>query len=159
MLVHLLPQETAMPKLALLAAPALLAGILAASIAPSAAQSPAPDEFTREVLTRSTLLTFNDANQTGIYDVLRARAASPFQETYTPEQLADIFQVFRDQDIDLIAVAAMQPVEDAAPSFSEDGVMTLTGHFETAPQQIKYEIDLLLESGSWKMIGINVNIE
>jgi hypothetical protein len=148
-----------MRKLAAFAAPAMFAGILVMSMGPSAAQSPAPDDFTREVLTRATLLTFNDANLTGIYDVLRAKSASPFQEAYTPEQLADIFKVFRDQNINLVAVAAMQPVEDAAPSFNEDGVMTLTGHFETTPQQIKYEIDLLLEAGSWKMIGINVDIE
>jgi hypothetical protein len=144
---------------AILAAPALCAGLLAVAISPGLAQSPAPDEFTREVLTRSTLLTFNDANRTGIYDVLRARSSSPFQATYTSEQLAEIFKVFRDQDIDLLAVAAMDPIEDAAPSFNEDGVMTLVGHFETTPQQIKYELELLLEGGSWKMIGINVNIE
>lgn len=148
-----------MRKLAYLAAPVFLAGILAATLGPSAAQSLAPDAFTREALTRSTLLTFNDANETGIYDVLRAKSASPFQETYTTEQLSEIFKVFRDQDIDLVAVAAMQPIEDGEPAFNEDGVMTLTGHFETTPQQIMYEIDLLLEAGTWKMIGINVNIE
>ncbi|HEV7275658.1 MAG TPA: hypothetical protein VGN80_05175 [Devosiaceae bacterium] len=147
-----------MNTLSALAAPALLAGLLAFA-GPSVAQSTAPDAFTREALIRSTLLTFNDANMTGIYDVLRARSSTPFQETYTAEQLAETFKVFRDQQIDLMVVAAMDPVEAGEPVFNEDGVMTLTGHFETQPQQIKYEVELLLEAGGWKMIGINVNIE
>lgn len=147
-----------MNTLSALAAPALLAGLLTLA-APAFAQTAAPDEFTREALIRSALLTFNDANVTGIYDVLRAKSATPFQDAYTAEQLAETFKVFREQEIDLMVVAAMDPVEAGEPSFNEDGVMVLTGHFETQPQQIIYELELLLEAGAWRMIGINVNIE
>lgn len=110
-----------MNRFAAFVAPAVLVGILAFAVGPGAAQSPAPDEFTREALIRSALLTFNDANTTGIYDVLRAKSATPFQEAYTAEQLAETFKIFREQEIDLLVVAAMDPVESGEPTFNEDG--------------------------------------
>lgn len=62
-------------KSAIVAAATML--LLSASLAPASAQK-APDPTMQEVLIKSTLMTFNDANVTGIYTVLHAKLLSRF---------------------------------------------------------------------------------
>jgi hypothetical protein len=136
---------------------AALAFAFALAALPATAQE-VPDAFTQEVLIKSTLLTFNDANTTGEYDVLHAKSAKPFQETFTTEQIAEMFKAFREQEIDFFMVTGMDYVEDAPPEVSDKGILTLKGHFPTTPSAVEYSIEFVLEDGDWKMIGINVNV-
>ena len=48
-----------------------------------AAEIPSDDE--QDVLVRATLMTFNDANMTGNYSILLAKAAKEFQAQFTAE--------------------------------------------------------------------------
>ena len=50
---------------------------------------------------------------TGNYDVLHAKTATPFQEKFTPGDLAEMFKGFVEQKIDIATVAGMDPIEDA----------------------------------------------
>ena len=68
--------------------------MMAACFAPAnAASVPSDDE--QEVLIRTTLMTFNDANMTGIYSVLHAKASKEVQAQLSIEKLFETFKPFR----------------------------------------------------------------
>jgi hypothetical protein len=81
-----------------LAGSAALLVLIAVSLSPAyAAEMPSDDE--QDVLIRSTLMTFNDANMTANYSVLWAKAAKQFQEQYSAEKMAAGFEVFRKKEL------------------------------------------------------------
>ena len=53
-----------------------------------------PNAEEQEYLVKSTLMSFNDANVTGLYDVLLAKTAAPFRDQFTAEKLAAAFKDF-----------------------------------------------------------------
>lgn len=53
-----------------------------------------PNERQMMVLIRTTLLTFNDAVQTGNYTVLRDMAAPGFREANSAARLSKLFEPF-----------------------------------------------------------------
>src|SRR3974390_2784828 len=70
----------------------------AASLAPAyAIDIPSDDE--QDVLIRSTLMTFNDANMTGNYSVLLGKASKQFQSQITAEKMATAFEPFRTNEL------------------------------------------------------------
>ncbi|MBU1175928.1 MAG: hypothetical protein KKH72_11050 [Alphaproteobacteria bacterium] len=142
-----------MRKLAILT---FLAGALVTTAAFAQAM---PNATVREVMTKATLMTFNDANLTDNYEVFDALAAAPFSEQFPPEALSDVFKVFRDEAIDLSAIVAFPPIEDPAPVIDADGYLQLAGYFETEPSYVTYELSFFAdEDGNWRVIGINVHV-
>jgi hypothetical protein len=136
---------------------AVLVGmILAAS--PAFAQK-APDPFTQEVLIKSTLLTFNDANVTGNYTVLHAKLSKPFRDAFSPDRLKEVFKVFHDKRIDFDLIVAKPPIASKPATVNDNGVLLLHGHFDTTPSRVHYELDYILSDGEWKPIRINVQLK
>src|ERR1700735_5544060 len=87
-----------------IAAAVLMLGLFAA---PVSAQT-VPSATVQEILIKTSLLTFNDANITGNYDVFHARLAKPFRDQFPPQKLAEIFKGFRDQHVYLDLIAPMK---------------------------------------------------
>ena len=71
-----------------------------------------PSERALEALVKATLLTFNDANVTGNYEVFHAKLSKPFREQFPPERLKRAFKEFNEKHIDFDVIAAMKPVYD-----------------------------------------------
>jgi hypothetical protein len=136
----------------------VIAGLLVTT-AFAAAQTKAqdiPSAGVQEGLIKEALVTFNDANVTGNYDVMRLRTAKPFQDKFTAADLHEMFKGFGEQEIDIGTVAGMDPIEDA-PAKVEGGVLTLDGHFDTSPLQVDYTLDFMVEDNDWALIGIDVS--
>ena len=136
----------------------VIAGVLVTA-AFASAQTKAqdvPDAGVQEALVKEALITFNDANMTGNYDVMRLRTAKPFQDKFSSDDLHEMFKGFGEQDIDISTVAGMDLVEDA-PSKVENGILTITGHFATNPLQVSYVLDFMVEDDDWALIGIDVS--
>ncbi len=127
-------------------------------VSPVHAQKP-PDAFTQEVLIKATLLSFNDANVTGNYTVLHAKLSKPFRDKFSPERLAEVFKVFRDNKIDFDLVAAKPPVPSQPARVTDNGVLMLYGHFDTTPAIVHYELEFIMSDGEWKPIRINVRLK
>jgi hypothetical protein len=125
---------------------------------PAFAQKP-PDAFTQEVLIKSTLLTFNDANVTGNYTVLHAKLSKPFRDKFSPERLKEAFKVFHEKRIDFDLIAAKQPIASKPAQVNDNGVLMLHGHFDTTPSRLYYELDYIMSDGEWKPIRINVRLK
>jgi hypothetical protein len=122
------------------------------------AQNKAPSERALEALVKTTLLTFNDANVTGNYEVFHAKLSKPFREQFPVERLARRFQEFNKKHIDFDIVAAFKPAYDPVPTVDDDGRLLVKGHFPTEPLQVYFDLAFIPSDGEWKLISINVKV-
>jgi hypothetical protein len=139
----------------------VLAAILVGSAtlpAPAHAQK-MPDATMQEMLIKSTLMTFNDANVTANYTVLHAKMSKPFRDQFPPDRLKTAFKDFSEKHIDIAMVAARIPVPDMPASINDDGVLTLEGHFDSAPKKLKFILGYIMSDGEWKPIRLKVDID
>ena len=138
----------------------LAALLVALSVATaSLGQSKVPNERVLETLVKGTLLSFNDANVTGNYTVLHAKASKPFRQQFTPEKLQEIFKDFAEKNIDFDIIAAYKPVYDPPPRLDKDGRLLVQGHFPTEPTRVVYDLEFIPSDGEWKLISINVKTQ
>ena len=135
---------------------AVTALMLTASLAQ--AQNKVPSERALEALVKTTLLTFNDANVTGNYEVFHAKLSKPFREQFPVERLARRFQEFNKKHVDFDIVAALKPSYDPAPKVDDDGKLLVKGYFPTEPLQVYFNLEFIPSDGEWKLIGINVKV-
>lgn len=135
---------------------AVTALMLIASLAQ--AQNKVPSERALEALVKATLLTFNDANVTGNYEVFHAKLSKPFREQFSVERLARRFQEFNKKHIDFDVVAALKPSYDPAPKVDDDGKLLVKGYFPTEPLRVYFNLEFIPSDGEWKLIGINVKV-
>jgi hypothetical protein len=141
-----------------------LAGIFVATAigafwtVPVSAQK-APEPAMQEVLIKTTLLTFNDANVTQNYSVLHAKLSKQFRDQFSPERLKEVFKPFVEQKIDIDLIAAKAPIPAKAAEVDDRGVLSLTGHFDTKPSHVFYDLGYVMSDGEWKPIKINVNVK
>jgi hypothetical protein len=131
--------------------------MLTASLAQ--AQNKVPSERALEALVKTTLLTFNDANVTGNYEVFHAKLSKPFREQFSVERLARRFQEFNKKHIDFDVIAALKPGYDAAPTVDDEGRLLVKGHFPTEPLRVNFDLAFIPSDGEWKLISINVKID
>ena len=132
--------------------------MMAACFAPAnAASVPSDDE--QEVLIRTTLMTFNDANMTGIYSVLHAKASKEVQAQLSIEKLFETFKPFRTNQLffEDIIYEDYDSYEDA--KFDDEGALVLAGVFKTDSIRVKYRLRFVKNDASWKWLGINANVE
>ena len=118
-----------------------------------------PGAELQEVLIKTSLLSFNDANVTGNYAVLHAKVSKPFRDQFPPEKLAEIFKEFRDKHIDFDIIAAKKPITAEEPKVSDNGVLSIKGYFDTTPSRVNYDLAFVLSDGEWKLIKIDVNLK
>lgn len=136
---------------------AVAALMLMASVAQ--AQNKVPSERGLEALVKATLLTFNDANVTGNYEVFHAKLSKPFREQFSVERLARRFQEFNKKHIDIDVIAALKPSYEPAPKVDDDGRLLVKGHFPTEPLRVNFDLAFIPSDGEWKLISINVKID
>ena len=119
-----------------------------------AAEMPSDDE--QDVLIRTTLLTFNDANMTGNFSVFYAKAAKQFQEKYSAEKMAAGFESFRTKELFFEEVATADYDSEEEAKFDQ-GALVLAGVFKTGDMQIKYRLRYVQNAKVWKLIGLDVD--
>lgn len=158
-----------LPGRSLLAALLLVASIIGSALAfqsapqpansaeqkPPASQPPvAPEQAL--YLVRSTLMTLNDANRSGNYTVLRDLASPDFHARNTAADLAQAFSDQRRRNLDLFAVALLNPQFASPPALDKDGRLRLSGFFPTRPLQIRFDLTFQVVNGQWRVFAISV---
>ena len=116
-----------------------------------------PTPKVEEVMVKTTLLTLNDANLTGNYDVLFAKMAKPFRDRFTADVLKEAFKSFAGHHID--AIAAMPIVASGKPEIGRRGELVLRGYFDTTPSRLSYQLDFAVSEGEWKPVAIDVKVK
>jgi hypothetical protein len=141
---------------ALAAAVGLLA-LAAVTIAPALAAE-IPDDHARDVLIRSTLSTFNDANMTNNYSVFFAKSAKELQALAGPEKMSAAFEVFRRNQGFFENVVTGEYESTQKPVIDKDGGLVLAGVLKVDDMDVTYNLKFHQNDNVWKVVGINVNV-
>ena len=115
---------------------------------------PAADEMLG--LIRTTIIALNQANQTGNYTVLRDLAAPDFRNANDASRLGLIFQVLREQAIDLSPLLQISPEVSETPAFNAQGLLRLAGFFPTQPLRVNFDMSFQLIESPWRPYTISV---
>ena len=122
------------------------------------AQNKVPSERALEVLVKTSLLSFNDANITGNYAVLHDKLSKPFRQEYPPEKLKEAFKEFNEKNIDIELIAALKPTYEPLPSIDSEGKLVVKGYFPTEPIRVNFNLAFIPSDGEWKLIRLNVKL-
>jgi hypothetical protein len=133
----------------------VVAGIAASGAIAQSQNLPTP--LVEEVMVKTTLLTLNDANLTGNYDVMQAKMARPFREKFGADTLKQAFRTFSGKHIDIIAATPLVTTREAR--IDSNGVLMLRGYFDTTPSSLSYALDYAISEGEWKLIAIDVKVK
>lgn len=124
----------------------------------SAGDAREPDQREAEIMVKTALMSFNDANLTGNYAVFHARLAPAFQREFPPARLADVFRQFSDRRIDIAAISAARPSFGEGSGVEASGALKLRGQFDGPPRRVRFDLTYMQVEGRWRMVGINVNV-
>jgi len=140
-------------RIAFLAA-LLLSAVL--SLTPArAAEIPSDDD--QDVLVRTTLMTFNDANMTNIYSVMIAKSSKQFQAQITPEKLASSLEAFRTGKLFFEEIVTADYDSQEKAKIDPDGALVLAGVLKGDAWQVKYNLRFVMNETAWKLLGFNVD--
>ena len=130
--------------------------VAAASFAPAFAGD-MPSEDAQDVLVRTTLMTFNDANMTGNYAVMLAKSSQQFQAQVTPEKLATALEAFRTNKLFFESVVGEDYDSTEKPLIDKEGVLNLGGVLKSDDMQVTYKFRFVQNGSAWKLLGFNVD--
>jgi hypothetical protein len=116
-----------------------------------------PDDDAQDVLIRTALLTFNDANMTNNYAVMLARSSKQFQSQFTADKMATAFEAFRTKKLFFEEVATDEYDSSEDAKIDKEGALVLAGVFKSDELQIKYNLRFVKNDDAWKLLGINVD--
>lgn len=128
--------------------------------APKPAPAPSvvmPDAEKIVLLVRTTMITLNDAIQTGNFTVLRDKAAPGFREANSAARLGQIFADLAARNVDLSVTSVLSPQLTEPPTLDQaKGMLNIKGYFPTTPVQINFEMLFQSVAGRWRLFGISV---
>ena len=146
------------PAFGLVGLAAALLTLIWVSLSPAhAADIPSDDE--QDVLVRTTLMTFNDANMTNNYSVFIAKASKEFQSQITVEKLTAAFEPFRANKLFFESAATDDYQSREKAVIDKDGMLVLAGVIKGDEMQVKYQLRFAQNDKIWKLFGINVEVK
>lgn len=120
---------------------------------------PTPDLRESTRLTQETINNFahavNEKSMASIY----GHIARQWRDQTTIKELDAIFQSFYHAKIDLTILEKMTPVFDRPVTLSPEGILRMTGHYQTAPNVVHFDNSYMLEDGIWRPVAINVSVK
>jgi hypothetical protein len=117
-----------------------------------------PRDDILDVMVRRTLLTFNDANISGNYEVMSAYMHSEFRRQVPPARLAEVFKAFRDNKIDIAPLLAHKTSYSESPSIDSNGLLLAKGRLETRPWATTFDLAWRRDANRWALWKINVRV-
>ena len=114
---------------------------------------PVPPAEKLVLLIRLSLLTLNDAVQSGNYTVLRDRGGPSFRQANSAASLSRVFAKLEAQRPDLAVVALMTPQLTAAEIVGPEPRLHVSGQF---PGTIGFDLTYEPADGQWQLFGISV---
>ena len=125
--------------------------------APPQSQVMMPDAEKIVLLLRTSILTLNDALQTGNFTVLRDMGAPGFRDANTAARLSQSFSDLASKNIDLSPVSIIAPQLTEAPALDQQkGMLHLKGYFPGQQAQINFELLYQAVDGRWRVFGLSV---
>jgi hypothetical protein len=116
-----------------------------------------PDDAKITLLIQTHIAALSHANLTGNYTVLHAMASPAFQALNSPAQLAQKFTAFRMQGIDIGPAILLPPILSEQPKMEGADVLRVSGHYDTNPQKVVFEMAFQAVNKAWRLAGIAVS--
>ena len=116
-----------------------------------------PDNAKITLLVQTYIAALSHANLTGNYTVLHAMASPAFQSLNSPAQLAQKFAAFRTQGIDIGPAILLPPILSGPPALEGAGLLHVSGHYETKPQRVVFDMVFQPVNNVWRLAGIAVS--
>lgn len=139
--------------------PLALGSALAQPSDPPQTSAAVPDAFRLNMMIKSTVIAVNHANTTNNYTVLRDLGSPRFRDGNSTQKLGSIFEPFRRSKFDLSPILFFTPKLLQEPTVDGDGMLRLTGFFDTAPQRILFDLLFELVDGTWLLFGLNITTQ
>src|SRR5262249_29244666 len=124
----------------------------AAQPTPEKPSMPGADQLT--LLIQTHMVALSQALLTGNYTVLHALGAPSFQQSNTPQKLADTFGGFRTHNIDLTPIILYPPVLSGPPTMDDKGMVHVAGSYKTQPQEVDFDLMFQPVAGAWRLFSI-----
>ena len=127
---------------------------------PDASTGEVPSEAQLQELTRTTILDFNSAINSGDFSNFHRTVSKPFQKQASATKMADAFKAFTDAKIDFSEVRTLPATYTPPASMqTKSGVkhLQVLGHYDTSPRRMKFDLKYIPEGKDWKLIAIEVN--
>lgn len=140
----------------LTALPLLLAAAPAFAQSGAAPRPLAMDRVATLILVRGPLAALDQANKTGNYTVLRDLGGPTFQQN-TAARLAELFAHLRQDEVDLSAVLALEPLVTNGPLIDTAGRLQIAGVFPSYPRQLNFAVAYESSGGLWRLYGLSVS--
>lgn len=118
-----------------------------------------PDAAELRRLARDTLLDFNIAVKAKDFTPFHAKLAGLWRRAVSAGDLQQTFQEFIDKQVDIGAIADLEPQFDPVPAIDGDGVLVLSGRYELPSGPLGFLLRYGHEVGGWRLIGINLHRE
>lgn len=116
-----------------------------------------PDDYTLNMMIRSTIIAVNQANKTGNYSVLRDLGSPGFQRANSAAKLTEIFAAQRNSKLDFSPVLFFKPNLVAKPEVDANGMLRLIGFFPTQPVIISFDLAFEWVDNEWQHVGVSVS--
>lgn len=140
----------------------------AQSSSPAAAQKASPQPTSKPppigvppvknllIMIRTTLVALHQANITNNYSVLRDLGAPSFQQANSVERLSAAFADLRTRGGDIAPVVLALPTLSRPAAIDQNGMLRLTGAFDTKPNELAFDLAFQVVDGFWRLDGIAV---
>ncbi len=140
----------------LLGLPLLFAAGSASAQAGGTPRPLAMDRASTLILVRGPLAALDQANKTGNYTVLRDLGGPTFQQN-TAARLAELFAHLRQDEVDLSAVLALEPLIMNGPLIDAGGRLQIAGVFPSYPRQLNFAVAYESAGGLWRLFGLSIS--
>ncbi len=118
-----------------------------------------PSEKDQVKLVDTSMLVFaesvNDKSMAKFFN----HVSGLWQQQFTIAKFDEAFGSFYGLGADLTVLKNYTPVFNAKPSIDENGVLLVSGHYPTQPNQVVFEHKYIYEGLGWKLIGFSTNIQ
>jgi hypothetical protein len=108
------------------------------------------------IMIRTTLVALYQANVTNNYSVLRDLGAPSFREANSVERLSAAFADLRRRGGDIAPVVLALPTLSRPATIDQNGMLRLTGAFDTKPNELAFDLVFQAVGGFWQLDGIAV---
>jgi hypothetical protein len=108
------------------------------------------------IMIRTTLVALYQANITNNYSVLRDLGAPSFREANSVERLSAAFADLRNRGGDIAPVVLALPTLSKPATIDQNGMLRLTGAFDTRPNELAFDLVFQAVGGFWQLDGIAV---
>lgn len=116
-----------------------------------------PTDAELKILARDTLLDFDRAIKDDDFSPFIAKAAKPMRDSIAPDEFRDRFKDFVQNKANFGFVETREPELTGKPGIDADGRLVFEGFYATKPAHLKFVLGYIRESGTWKLVKINLN--